>query len=117
MNPPCSSVHRHLFPYPPCVHSPRPVQLALVLVGSSGEQVACGGQGDSNRPPVPNHVRVARGAASWRDGAQDTPSSLYGDSVGVGWRETHPFRGKGLSHGAALFVAIDDMSGELKELL
>ena len=42
-----SSVHHHL-PNPPSrCHLPRSLQLALVQVGASGEQVACGGQGDS----------------------------------------------------------------------
>ena len=82
---PSSSVHRRL-PQPPsrCL-LPRSLQLALVQLGGLGEQVACGGQGDSDHPPAPSHVRVARGGVSGTGGALDTPSNWRGGSVGVGY--------------------------------
>ena len=58
---PFSSVHHHL---PPRCHLPRSLQLALVQTGASGMQVASGGQGDSDHPPAPSYVRVARRGAS-----------------------------------------------------
>ena len=83
MNPPFSSVHHHLFhPHPHC-HLPRSLQLALMQIGASGVQVACGGQGDSDHLPAASHVRVARGDASGTGGALDTPSSWRGSSS---WR-------------------------------
>ena len=80
-----SSVHHNLPPPPPRCHLPRSLQLALVHVGASGEQVACGGQGDSDHPQALSHVRVARGGASGTGGALDTPSSWRGGSVDVGY--------------------------------
>ena len=57
--------------------------LALVQVGASGEQVACGGQGDSHHPSAPNHVRMARGGVPRTGGILDTPNSWRGGNVGV----------------------------------
>ena len=49
MNPPSSSAHHHLPPHPPpCYHLPRSIQLGPVQVDASEEQVACGGQGNSD---------------------------------------------------------------------
>ena len=65
--------------------SSRSLLLGLVQVGASGEQVACGGQGDWDHPPAPSQVRVARCEASGTGGTLDTPSSWRGGSVGVGY--------------------------------
>ena len=84
MNPPSSTVNHHLLhpPSPRC-HPPRSLQLALVQVGVSGEQVACGGQDDSHHPPALSRVRMARGGALRTGDAVDSPSSWRGRSVGV----------------------------------
>ena len=79
-------------PYPCSVHHYLPrrcllrhcLRQAQVQVDASAELVACGGQGDSDHPPVPNRARVAMGGASWRGDAQDTPGSLHVCSAGVG---------------------------------
>ena len=83
INPPSSFVHHHLPHHHPRCHPPRSLLLALVQVGASGEQVACGGQGDRDHPSAPSHVRVARGGASRTGGALNTPSSWRGGRVGV----------------------------------
>ena len=79
-----SSLYHQLPPPPPRCHLPRSLQLALVHVGASEEQVACGGHGDSDHPSAHSHVRVAKDGASGMGGALDTPSSWHGGSVGVG---------------------------------
>lgn len=58
---PLTSVHYHL---PPPPHPPHPthsslpcsLQLALMQVDASEEQVPCDGQGDSDHPQAPSHV-------------------------------------------------------------
>ena len=106
-------VHYHL-PHPRC-HLPSSLQLSLVQVGASGEQVVGGGQGDSDHPPAHSHVRVARDGASGTGGALDTPSSWHGGSVGVGYLH---LEGDGwiscssFSTTSRHDVAVDDMSHE-----
>ena len=48
-----------------------------------GEQVVCGGQGDSDHQLAPSRVQEERGGVSLRGDAQGMPSSLYEGSVGV----------------------------------
>ena len=70
--------------HPPRSFLPRSLQLTVVQVGASCEQVECSGQGDCDHTPAPSHIRVARDGASMTGGALDTPSSWRGDSVGIG---------------------------------
>ena len=94
----------------------------------SAELVACGGLGDSDHLPVPNHVRVAMGGASCMGGV-DTPSSLHVCSVGVGCQHLEVVGGITFSasptslngphsHMLVLFLSpcIDDLSCELEKL-
>ena len=54
-------------------------------VDALGEQVVCGGQGNSNHPPAPNHVLVVTDGTLGRSGALNMQSSWHGASVGIGF--------------------------------
>ena len=88
-------------------------------VGASGGQVPCAGQGDSDQPSAPSHVRVARDGVSGTGGALDTPSNRRGGSVGVRYLLFILFHFAARSSAEALLivVAVDYMSCELEELL
>ena len=68
MNLPSSFAHHHLPPPHPLPHSHLPCSLllALVQVDALGDQVVCGGQGDSDHSPAPSHVRVVTGGTLGR---------------------------------------------------
>ena len=70
-------------------HPPHSLQLGLVKVDALREQTVCGAQGNSDHPPAPSHVLLAKGGASVKGGTQDKPNSWHGCSVGISiWRET-----------------------------
>ena len=82
MNLPSSFVHHHLLPH---FHLPRSLLLALVQVDALGEQIVCGGQGNSDHPPTPSHVRVVTCGALGRGGVLNMPSSWHEGSVRIGY--------------------------------
>ena len=79
MNSPSSSAHHHLLLTHPHFHY---LQLALVQVDALGEQAVCGVQDDSDHPPDPSHVPMARDDTTGRNGALDrkgkeSPNFMY----------------------------------------
>ena len=62
-------------------HRLRSLQLVLVQVCSTVEQVVCDEQGDSDHLPTPSHDRVEKGDSSGNGGALSKPGSWRGYSV------------------------------------
>jgi len=61
-----------------------PCSVQLVQVDATGEQVACGGQADSDHPPA-SMPCIATGGASGRDDALDPSVSWLGGCASIGY--------------------------------